>query len=56
MFTVIYNDDGVFRRNVCTWENKFSAQDKAKQLRRIFTQVKVVSASFAENLPTICEK
>lgn len=54
MFTVIYNDKGVTRRDVCSWEEKSSAQDKARQLKRIFTQVKVVPVSSA-NFPTICE-
>lgn len=44
------------RREVTEYDNKHYAQDKARELRMIFTKVKVVPATLATRaLPTICD-
>jgi hypothetical protein len=58
MFTVTYfdSDTKITRRVVQDWSEKAEAKSYAKQLRKIFSQVKVVPVEQAASVPLSVDK
>lgn len=50
MFTVTFVYRGRQYRDICEWSEKLGARDKARQLRKIFSEVRVVPTKAAADL------